>query len=71
MTITEYRRELETAGYKTKRIKDGQTINYYACKNGKVYLFSISWLGEKSKILIDLNSWKPEIADPIKKAFRI
>ena len=71
MNITQYRRELEAAGYTTKRIKRESEVEYYAYKNGKYYLFSVSWMGEKSLIELDLNAYKAEYAEPILKAFGV
>ena len=43
MKITEYRKNLEADGYKTKRVNG----EYFAYKDGKFYEFFIDWLGNK------------------------
>lgn len=66
MNITTYRKELESKGYKTKRINK----EYFAYKDGKYYYFSIDWLNGGSLIEIDLETKKAEYAEPIRKAFK-
>ena len=65
MTITEYRKNLEADGYKTKRING----EYFAYKDGKFYEFFIDWLGNKDFFEVSLNVLKPEHAATIRKAF--
>ena len=65
MTITEYRKALESEGYKTKRING----EYFAYKDGKYYEFSIDWLGNKGFFEVSLDALKAEYAEPIRKAF--
>ena len=70
MGITEYRKELERKGYKTKRIKRADYVEYFAYKNGKYYYFAISGLlNEKAFFEINLKHKKKEYTDPILKAF--
>lgn len=70
MNITEYRKELESKGYKTKRIKREHDVEYYAYKDGKYYWFAICGImNEKSLVEVDLNTMKEEYAEPIRKAF--
>lgn len=65
MMITEYRKNLEADGYKTKRVNG----EYFAYKDGKFYEFSIDWLGNKDFFEVSLNVLKPEHAATIRKAF--
>ncbi len=65
MKITEYRKNLEADGYKTKRING----EYFAYKDGKFYEFSIDWLGNKDFFEVPLDTFKAEYAEPIRKAF--
>jgi len=66
MNITAYRKELESKGYKTKRVNK----EYFAYKDGKYYYISIdNWWGN-SLIEIDLETKKAEYAEPIRKAFK-
>ena len=66
MNITAYRKELESKGYKTKRVNK----EYFAYKDGKYYYISIdNWRGS-SLIEIDLETKKAEYAEPIRKAFK-
>lgn len=51
MTITEYRKALETEGYKTKRVNG----EYFAYKDGKYYEFFIDWLGNKDFFEVSLD----------------
>ena len=71
MNITQYRKELENTGFKTKRIKRENSVDYYAYKDGKYYEFSICGvMNEKSLIEINLDGLKSEYTKPIIKAFK-
>lgn len=66
MNITAYRKELESKGYKTKRVNK----EYFAYKDGKYYYFSVDRFGEGVLIEIDLETKIAEYAEPIRKAFK-
>lgn len=67
MSITQYKKKLESLGYIRKRING----DYYALKNNQFFIFDVDWLGESEIFSIDITHFKKELQKLIYKAFKI
>ena len=67
MSITQYKKKLESLGYICKRING----DHYALKNNQFFMFNVDWLGESEIFPIDITHYKTELQKRIYKAFKI